>query len=91
LDTDSEMDPEMDDFGRNQDTNMNMEVDAVSTSLDKESDPTIISICNPLMEVAGIRNPHQSNIFVDDSNAVQKPSWVRDSKCKYYRRNFQSI
>jgi hypothetical protein len=47
-----------------------------------ESGPTIISICNPLTEDSGIRQHCPSKVFCLNPNAVQVPSWVKDSKCK---------
>ena len=95
MDTNPGSDPETED-------NMTVDSDTVPTSFDtqipepteseseseseNELQQTIMTICNPLEEVASIRKPHQSNIFVNNPDPVQKPSWVKDSKCKHYQQ-----
>jgi hypothetical protein len=72
---------------------VNIPIDTESQSLGAciteptEHLPTILTICNPLTEDSSLRNQHPSDIFIDNPNPVQVPSWAKDSKCKPFLNN----
>ena len=57
---------------------------SLPTSTTKPNQPrlNIASLCNPMDEVADIRPPQATSLFDKNLDAVYKPSWMKDYRCK---------
>lgn len=44
----------------------------------------IASLCHPMEEVVGIRQPQEFTLFDKDLDAVHKPSWIKKETCECF-------
>jgi hypothetical protein len=70
--------------GSDDDVNMVLEPNTLNVTMlePKESEQTILSICDPLTDDARIHGNHTSKVLCAHLDPVQIPSNVKDAKCK---------